>query len=54
MPRRKKKPIEWTTDEAMKHLFPKKVRDELKRVAHEKDNDSKCTSSQDNNNTEST
>ncbi len=37
MPRRKKKPIEWTTDEAMKHLFPKKVRDELHRVAHEKD-----------------
>ena len=37
MPRRKKKPIEWTTEEAMKKLFPKKVREELKKVAHEKD-----------------
>lgn len=37
MPRRKKKPTEWTTEEAMKHLFPKKVRDELKRIAHEHD-----------------
>ena len=54
MPRRKKKPIEWTTDEAMKHLFPKKVRDELKRVAHEKDIDSKSTSSLDKYNTEPT
>lgn len=37
MPRKKKKPIEWTTEEAMKKLFPKNVRDELQRVAHEKD-----------------
>ena len=37
MPRRKKKPSEWTTFEAMKHLFPKKVRDKLHEVAHEKD-----------------
>ena len=38
MPKReKKKPSEWTTEEAMKHLFPKKVREELYRVAHEKD-----------------
>ena len=37
MPRRKKKPIEWTTEEAMKHLFPKKVREKLKEIAHEKD-----------------
>ncbi len=51
MPRRKKKPIEWTTDETMKHLFPKKVRDELKRVAHEKDGDKNSTSLQDNDNT---
>ena len=32
---RKKKPIEWTTEEAMKHLFPKKVRDELHKIAHQ-------------------
>jgi len=37
MPRRKKHPSEWTTEEAMKRLFPKKVREELHRVAHEKD-----------------
>lgn len=37
MPRRKKKPTDWTTEEAMKKLFPKKVREELHRVAHEKD-----------------
>lgn len=37
MPRRKKKPTEWTTEEAMKKLFPKPLRDELYRVAHEKD-----------------
>lgn len=37
MPRRKKTPIEWTTEEAMKQLFPKPVREELKRIAHEKD-----------------
>ena len=45
MPRRKKKPIEWTTEEAMKHLFPKKVRDELHRIAHEKDDKSDSGSS---------
>ena len=43
MPRRKKKPIEWTTEEAMKKLFPKKVRDELKKVAHKNDNKEKCS-----------
>ena len=37
MPRKKKMPIDWTTEEAMKKLFPKPVRDELYRVAHEKD-----------------
>ena len=37
MPRRKKKAHELTKDEAMKKLFPKKVRDELHRIAHEKD-----------------
>ncbi|MFQ5852925.1 MAG: hypothetical protein ACE5JU_20385 [Candidatus Binatia bacterium] len=53
MPRRKKKPIEWTTEEAMKHLFPKKVRKELHRIAHEKDeNGDSGSSSQDKDNTE--
>ena len=37
MPRRKKQARELTKDEAMKKMFPKKVRDELRRVAHEKD-----------------
>ena len=37
MPRRKKKPVELTKDEAMKKLFPKKVRDKLHEIAHEKD-----------------
>ncbi len=40
MPRKQKKPSEWTTEEAMKELFPKKVRDELRKVAHEKDDPS--------------
>lgn len=34
----KKKPArELTDEEALKRLFPKKVRDELKKVAHEND-----------------
>ena len=33
MPRRKKRATEMTTDEFMKDLFPKKVREEAKRVA---------------------
>ena len=45
MPRRKKKARELTKDEAMQKLFPKKVRDELHRVAHEKDNKGKKASS---------
>ena len=54
MPKRKKKPIEWTTDEAMKHLFPKKVRDELQRIAHEKDGkDDSHSPSEDKHTTES-
>ena len=33
-----KKPIQEMTDEELqKYVFPKKVRDELKRIAHEKD-----------------
>ena len=45
MPRRKKRPVDWTTEEAMKHLFPKKVREELKRIAHEKDDKPKTDDS---------
>jgi len=33
MPRRKKKADELTTEEAMRRLFPKKLRDEAKRIA---------------------
>jgi hypothetical protein len=34
MPRPKKKdPKEWTTEEAMERLFPKKVRERAKKVA---------------------
>jgi hypothetical protein len=33
MPRKKKHPIEMTTDEAMKKLFPKEVRDMVKDIA---------------------
>ena len=35
MPRRKKKAPEMTTDEAMKKMFPKRVRDEAKKAALE-------------------
>lgn len=34
---KKKKAADLTTDEALKRLFPKKVRGELHKVAHEKD-----------------
>lgn len=37
MPRKPKKPKDLTDAEALKKLFPKKVREELYRVAHEKD-----------------
>ena len=38
MPRRKKKDVtEMTTEELARHVFPKKVVEELKRVAHEND-----------------
>jgi hypothetical protein len=33
MPRRKKRADELTTEEAMKRLFPKKVREEVKETA---------------------
>ena len=35
MPRAKKEPHEWTTEEAMKKLFPKKVRERAKEEASE-------------------
>ncbi len=34
---KKKKPIDLTTEEALKKLFPKKVVEKAKEVAHEKD-----------------
>ena len=37
MPRKKNRDIDLTTEEVAKKLFPKKVRDERKRIAHEKD-----------------
>ncbi len=33
MPRKKKHPIEMTTEETMKKLFPKEVRDYVKDIA---------------------
>jgi len=33
MPRKKKHPVEMTTEETMKKLFPKEVRDHVKDVA---------------------
>jgi len=33
MPRKKKHPIEMTTEETMKKLFPKEVRDMVKDIA---------------------
>jgi hypothetical protein len=36
MPRPKKKdPKEWTTEEAMERLFPKRVREKAKKAANE-------------------
>ena len=36
MPRPKKKPpAEWTTEEAMERLFPKRVREKVKKEADE-------------------
>jgi hypothetical protein len=37
MPRKKKHPLEMTTEETMKKLFPKKVRDYVKDVARNPD-----------------
>ena len=37
MPKKKKRDIDLTTEEVAKKLFPKKVREELDRIAHEND-----------------
>ncbi len=37
MPRKTKRAIDLTTEEAIKRLFPKKVVDKLKEIAHGKD-----------------
>jgi hypothetical protein len=50
----KKKATEMTTEEAMKHLFPKKVREELYRIAHEKDDSDSEQPSQEDGNTDAT
>ena len=35
MPRKKKEPIDMTTEELARRIFPPKVLKELKRIAHE-------------------
>ena len=40
MPRKKKTARDMTTEELAKKVFPKKVRDKLKDIAHEKDHKS--------------
>jgi len=37
MPKKKKPAIDLTTDEVMRKLFPKKIIEAAKKVAHEKD-----------------
>ena len=54
MPRRKKKATEMTTEELAKRVFPKKVVDEVKRIAHEgeeEEQSDQADSSQDESNT---
>ncbi len=36
MPRRKKHPKDWTTEEAMQKMFPKKAREHLKKEAEKR------------------
>ncbi len=38
MPRKPKHPKDWTTEEAMRKLFPKPVRDHAKKIARGKPN----------------
>jgi len=40
LPRKPKRAIDLTTEEAIKKLFPKKVVDKLKEIAHGKDSQS--------------
>jgi hypothetical protein len=47
MPKPKKRARDLTKDEAMERLFPNKVREKLREVAHEKDKDAETTSPQD-------
>lgn len=44
MPRKKKTAKDMTTEELAKKIFPKKVRDKLKEIAHEKDSKSDSNS----------
>ena len=37
MPNKKKTAMDMTTEELAKRVFPKKVRDKLKQIAHERD-----------------
>ena len=46
MPRKKKTARDMTTDELAKRVFPKKVLEQLKRIAHEKDDSADNNSSQ--------
>jgi hypothetical protein len=41
LPRKKKAPMELTTEEAMKKLFPKKVVEEVKKVVSEEPSERK-------------
>ena len=45
MPNKKKTAIDMTTEELAKKIFPKKVRDKLREVAHEKDKKAASNSS---------
>ena len=51
MPKRKKPISEMSDEELERFVFPKKVLEELKRIAHEKDEPEPVDSSQDKPNT---
>jgi hypothetical protein len=48
MPKRKKKAFEMTDEELKRRVFPKIVREELERIAHQNDEDTE-PSDQENN-----
>lgn len=50
MPRKPRKPIDWTTEEAERKLFPKKVLDEVHRIVREQDDEEEQRSSQSDDN----